>query len=77
MQVKYFSSLASFPAPVVQLDRKIQLLYQLLSLEKGEACSADVFAVPHLEPTRGQESARCTFHCSKAVGEFLASLNSL
>lgn len=77
MQIKYFSSLASFPAPAVQLDRKIQLLYQLLSLEKGEACSADVFAVPHLEPTTGQESARCTFHCSKAVGEFLASLNSV
>lgn len=34
MKIKYFSSLASFPAPAVQLARKIQLPYQLLSLEK-------------------------------------------
>jgi len=77
MKTKYFSSLTSFPAPVAQLDRKNQLPCQLLSLEKGEACSTTVFAVPHLPPKRGQGSATCPFQCSKHVGEFLIPLNSV
>lgn len=77
MKIKYFNSLASFPAQAAQPDRKIQLPYQLLSLEKGEACSDTVFAVSHLESTTGQESARWTFQCSKDAGEFLNSLNSV
>lgn len=54
-----------------------QLPYQFLGLEKGKTCSAIVFAAPHLEPKKGQASARCTFQCSKDAGEFFSSLNSV